>query len=353
MPILINRAYKKNTKFWWVIAWLILTIIAGFRYNTGQDWALYENAYSNLVYHGGNFLKGLFNIEISFKLFSWISYILLGNSLLLFLLNAALTNFFALAGIYRFKDQINPAWSVFIYTGILHFMQYNLGRQFLAMMIIFFAIKEIVNRHFIKFIVSVLFASLFHSTALLVMPLYFYGISIKKGGKYTQLFNILFYLLPIAALLSINPLISIAHKILGNTKYNSYTLSGNIRFGLGMIMQCILLFLVAACYKRRKCGLLNNIALLNLLMRMYVLASVFFYLQYIMSNFGGRIYLYFIPCEILLTGSILSGLKLLTPSGKIRVDFYQLLLFAITIFIIVHSVLTGSHGHVPYSFRYF
>lgn len=353
VPIFINIGEKKKSKKWWILSWLILTVIAGFRNKTGQDWGLYENAYSNLVYHGGNFLKGLFNIETSFKLFSWISYRILGNSLLLFLLYACLTNFFALAAIYRFKDLLNPAWAAFVYTGMLYFIQYNLGRQFLAMMIIFFSIKEITDRHFVRFLIYICFASLFHSTAILVLPLYFYGISIRKNTKYTKWFNILFYILPMVALLCLYPLTFLAQKILGNYKYTSYTISVNVQFGWGAILQIIMLLLVIACYRKQKCGLANNIALLNVSMRIYVLACVFFFLQYIMSNFGGRIYLYFIPCEIFLMGGSLGSIKVIIQSGKVKADLYQLLLLAVIILIIIHGILTSSQGHVPYGFRYF
>lgn len=353
VPLIINSGAKKDSKLCWIIAWLILTLVAGFRYNTGQDWVLYENAYSNLVYHGGNFLKATFNIETSFKLFSWISYIVTGNSLFLFLLNACLTNFFALAGIYRFRNFLNPAWATFIYTGMLYFIQYNLGRQFLAMMIILFATKEIVDRQFIRYFILILFASLFHSTALLVMPLYFYGISAKRNTMHTRLLNALFYLIPIVALLVINPLIAIACKILGNTKYTSYTISGDIRFGLGMVLQIIMLLLIFSCNQKQKYDYSNITLILNTLMRIYVSASVFFFLQYVMDNFGGRIYLYFIPCEILLIGFLLSNIKLTIQSCKLKADICQLLLLAVVIVISSHGVLTNSQGHVPYGFRYF
>jgi transmembrane protein EpsG len=52
-------------------------------------------------------------------------------------------------------------------------MSMNIIRQFLAMSLLIYAYKHINSNSVIKFIISILIASLFHRTALLFLPLYF------------------------------------------------------------------------------------------------------------------------------------------------------------------------------------
>lgn len=349
LPPLCIAGKKSQKKIFWILAWFILVIPAMYRYETGVDWTGYQNTYDYLVRYGGNFLKAPFNIETSFKLFAYISYKTTQSSLLLFGLYAGLTNFFALYGIYRLRDKFNVSWALFVYTTMLYFIQYNLGRQFLAMMIIFVATKDIIERKPMRFIVWVLLATAIHKTALLCMILYTYGAFVEKDNKYKKVINLGFYIGPIIALFFIQRITLLASILLGNSKYDNYILGGTGSIGLGAIVQIFTLALVIYETQRRRNTLASEAGLLTFSMRTYVLATILFMLQYFMTNFGGRIYLYFLVFQTTVFGVSLSGVSR-RRNGSILISLDQVIIVALLAFQAIWGIYTNAQGHVPYAF---
>ena len=339
----------KHKKIRWFLAWSILTIPAAIRYETGVDWVAYEEAY-NAIIKAGSVLNSNYNIEISFKILSLISHFLTNSSILLFSFYAGATNFFFLLGIYRFREQVSCGWAVYIYASLLYFPQYNIGRQYLAIAVIFSSFCYIVERKPIKFMGYVLIATFFHSTALLAVFLYLYGIGIEKK-KYRKLMNLLFYLAPAVLLIFLDTILQYALILLGNSKYTSYANISSYSFGLGIIIQLLWVLVISFSYAKNKCNMRND-ALIAFSFRTYILASLFYLLQYMLGNFGGRIYLYFIPIEIIIIGAIMrrEGKQ---KNTALTFNFVQLFIILYSNFLFIHSVLTNSQGHVPYQFRFF
>ena len=341
-----NLSETKSNKAKWFMTWLILTIPAALRYMTGRDWPLYEDAY-NVIIKSGNFLSASYNIENSFKFLSYISNKLTGSSVILFGAYAALSNLFALIGIYRFKDHVSCSWSVFIYSALTYFTMYNISRQFLAIMIVFAGYREILDRKFFKYLIWVALASLFHATAVLTLVLYVYGWATNSGNRYRQLVNFALYILPVVGILMINEVMPVVSKLLNNAKYDSYEVGSIESIGLGAVVQ---LATGAGIYF----GLSQkqiDVGYKSFCLRTYVLALVLFMLQYAMANYGGRVYLYFIPVQILLIGSVMKGMELRVSTGRLKATLPQLFLLGFTLLQLVHSMITNAQKHVPYSFR--
>lgn len=87
------------------------------------------------------------------------------------------------------KTSESPEQSFFIFMGIPLVLLYYSGlRQVIAMALCFVSIKNIQNKKLAKFIIKVLIASLFHSTALVFLPAYFiYRINITNKYRFITL----------------------------------------------------------------------------------------------------------------------------------------------------------------------
>ena len=98
--------------------------------------------------------------------------------------------------LYRFiKNNVPAQWywlAIFIFTfdPILMLTGASMMRQFLAMCIYILSIKYIFKHEIIKFVLLVLLASMFHTSALILLPTYFLGY-IKVNTSFKSVFWII------------------------------------------------------------------------------------------------------------------------------------------------------------------
>jgi hypothetical protein len=154
-------------KIFQVIFVVFLILLVGLRYNVGTDWYEYEALYYQLNYQNLVQSKLGFLFSLVLVLFKSIglnfiafSFVLFSVSLLLFerTINSFSKNYF-----FSFFLYLNTVFLIFHINGI---------RQGLALSIIFYSIKYIFNNKKNKFLFSVLFASFFHLSAILFLPIY-------------------------------------------------------------------------------------------------------------------------------------------------------------------------------------
>lgn len=164
-------------------AYLIIALFSVVRYDIGAD---YEN-YAYMI----DQLKAGLNNGYSFgyiwlvfekepamifltKLFSWSEYPYIWVVGLISILNTTL--------LYKVLERYQiHAWGIFLYlvTFIL-FQSWDWVRQSVAMHVFLYSLCYIESRNFLKYSLWVLFASMFHYSALCLLPFYFiYSIRIR------------------------------------------------------------------------------------------------------------------------------------------------------------------------------
>lgn len=167
-----------------IVFFLILAIVSGFRYDVGTDFFSYVN-YFNLIDSGNPI-----DVEPGFLILSkFISFLNL-NSQALFILLSSLTMIFFYKGLvfytkgeYTFKPVLYIIFLLFTFIPSL-----NVVRQLLATAIIFYASRHIIDRNFIKYFIWVIIASLFHTSSIALIVLYFI---VSKSYKISILLSIL------------------------------------------------------------------------------------------------------------------------------------------------------------------
>lgn len=152
------------------ILFAMLSCFIGLRYGVGTDYYNYRQSYFNRIDLSW---KETFNLSdpalyVLAKLGSYIW----NDPVMMFMIAAVI--FFALyiPTIYKYSNNFYTAIVMFIISGTM-LDSCNGVRQSLAMAIIFSGYGFLRDRKFVKYTLLILLASTFHSTAIIMLPVYF------------------------------------------------------------------------------------------------------------------------------------------------------------------------------------
>jgi len=153
-----------------ILSLLAFAFICGARWDVGVDHTIYLRDYQYLE-DTGHFLSRD-NYEIGFSLIAKFFALFHIHFFFYFAFLGFLQLFFVL---YAFKDEryLYPYFAIIIVLGIF-FLSWNNGiRQAIATCIFLYSYKFIRDRQFIKFLISILLATLIHKSALPFIIFYF------------------------------------------------------------------------------------------------------------------------------------------------------------------------------------
>lgn len=166
---------KKMFNIITIIALIIPILLATVRYNVGTDYFNYMREFNNVnnisfyeyLSSNGIFEIGNFTINKIANIFNNYTIVLAINSIL------ALIPIYVSINNHINKIKISVAISMFIYLCIYFPLSLNLMTQFIAIGFVAIAYKYIFEKEPLKFTVMIFIASLFHTTALIILPIYF------------------------------------------------------------------------------------------------------------------------------------------------------------------------------------
>lgn len=158
------------------IPYLILIFITGFRYNVGTD---YNGYVFNFNYLMNNDIP---RIEYSFKFIVKVAHLMGFNQQFIFFVYAAITYVFIFLSV-KYFDRVAKYRHIITLFVLQYFLfnGFNTVRQMVAVAIFFYAIRFIVNKNLIRYIIWILIASFFHKSAAICLIFYFIlNLNIKK-----------------------------------------------------------------------------------------------------------------------------------------------------------------------------
>lgn len=167
---------RSKSKLLFVVLSLILAFVVGFRGDSiGTDTHTY-NAYYETLYFGGGYMELGWNyLSAIFRFLNVPSYIF--NAII-----AALS--FLIMGCVIWRHEEYRLASIFVFYSVgLYFFMFNGMRQSFAMSICLLGMHFYVEKKNLLFIITILLASLFHYSSLLVLILYFFKINKLIGRK--------------------------------------------------------------------------------------------------------------------------------------------------------------------------
>ncbi len=203
----------KNFKHLWYITFFLLFIVSALRFEVGRDYTdTYVLAYKKIV-------AGVKNVRMDIGL--KIIYVLMAqiqaNEQWIFIITSFLVNWFACKNIV--EQSPNYKLSFWIYLcGTFYFFSMNGVRQSIAMMMFYYSFRFIKERNLKKYLIINGIGFLFHSSAVMFLPLYF--VLDKKYKFKTKFFLIL------GMIFASNILLPIIISILMKTHYSMYLTNG-------------------------------------------------------------------------------------------------------------------------------
>ena len=200
----------KNSEFktllFLIIVGLQLVLLGGLRDITiGTDTFVYAAEYETFqMYSFAQYSR----LEYGYVfIMSLLSYLNAHFNWLLITMSAIIV-FFIFKGIHNISTNI--FLSVYLFVSMyLYYYSFNVIRQCIAVAICFFGYKYLLNRNLIKYALCVFMAAQFHTTAYIMLPVYFIYI-LAKQKKLFLIFLVISYFV----IVFINPFINFALRIL-------------------------------------------------------------------------------------------------------------------------------------------
>ncbi len=328
----ITRQQALN-KVYLALIFSILFLLAAFRLEVGNDYGTYvvtcheisQNGYV-VTEPGYNFVvKALY--QISGK----------EDYLLMFAVFAFATTFIFMKSIYDQTDNFSFGFFLFMALGI-YFRSFNTVRYYFALAITLYSLRYVVKKQYVKFIILILFAALFHKSVLIVIPLYI--IANRKIKKWQMV---------IAALICSSFIIfkdfylMVALKLYPsyqNTPYLNET--GGIADSIFSIIRCVaVLALCILCYKETIRDSKDNRLFFNLNIMAIALYTCCTFIP-LLSRFG----YYLITPHILLIPNVICRIE---NKRKKKLILYSAIGIAILYFLLFLKTASADGVRVlPY-----
>jgi len=248
---------KKMQIIWIIISCIPLSFIAGIRAeNIGTDLLVYVKPIFKLSCSTGNFfslLKLKPDTEIGYLLLNWlISRFTVDFHVYLFVLEFIIMISYSI-GIYRFKDKCSISFGMLIFCLVFYNRSLNIVRQMLAVSIIFLNLKNYFDNKNLKFISSIFIATMFHNSAVLLLPIFYF--SKLKNIK----LKIILYGLLISALFFYNDILQILINLgILNFKYYNYIDKFSISFTFNIGEEFLRVFFIILLYLFRYSNLMEK-----------------------------------------------------------------------------------------------
>jgi len=219
-----------------VFSALPFIVVAGIRYDVGTDYMFrYVPDYINIA--NGNTVE---NLELLFYFLIRICIFITHDYWLLFFISAAIT--FSLIFKTIYEESNNKLLSIFIFfISSMFFISLNLMRQYISIAIIYSTYKYLINDKYLKWVISVIIASLFHTVSLVFLLAFF--LKNKKINIY--LYFVLLIVLIIFGKSIVELFLSLFSRInISNLKkYSAYlSINGNFSWSHFLVELSILLY---------------------------------------------------------------------------------------------------------------
>ena len=200
---------KKDSKLGLILLILNVSLLAGFRDVTvGTDTKYYHSIFNNYFSGGGIYFREAVFMYISRALMK-----ITGTDRIVFLFYAFLTNSLIFARLWKWRDKCSFSLMTFFYLTLYFPQSLNIMRQYVAAAFIFWAFDLVFENKYKRYVLIVLIASCFHTSALIAfvfLPVHYF---MSNRNSIKKLIFLL--LLVITAIFVTVPLRSIIYEYAG------------------------------------------------------------------------------------------------------------------------------------------
>lgn len=317
---------KKTIKMF--ISILPLTLISAFRYEVGWD---YIKIYTNGFYYVGKYGNEWFS-EPVFNYIIHILYDLFKDPLSLFVFMSTMISivFSMCFKVYGKKEK--PCVYIILFVITRYYLcSLNIVRQALAMMIILYSLQYLEKKEFMKYIIGIIMASLFHQMAIIYIPFYFL---LNRNLKVKKNLMLLIFGMPIILILIIN--------LIRFTKYSNYFVSmfgndGSVFFS-ELLISGLIVFVGLTAYEK-----ISHSDRLIIFFNLSIITTIIALLSFTLPT-ADRIIWYFSVANIFYIPDLLDCFT----SKKLKLLLNFLIYFVLITLFISQTVIGDSYSILPY-----
>lgn len=323
-----------------IIIIIILSLVAGLRNKSvGIDTIGYVDRFE-LIQKG--YFDYVWGVEVSFKYFMLVVSKVTNSYTGFLVCCAIITNACIVLRLWDYNRIINYEWAIVAYFAVFYFYSFNIIRQMCAVAIVFLGSRFIAKRKYWLFLLFVLLAFIFHTTALLSVILLFFEFFnwkyLAKSEKYVLIGSVM--LLPV----SIYYLI----QVIDFEKYSYVFDFATVNIGVVLFAKTIFVILSSKGLKKsivakegRDIGGIDTNYLVSSFEIYYYFGLIICYLGYFF-RFANRLSLYFYLFECVYMAAVMKDRK--------STSVFSLFPPLLYLLIIISDITNGGQGQVPYSF---
>ncbi|AEF85512.1 putative membrane protein [Treponema primitia ZAS-2] len=165
-----NILYKKDDKIFFILFSFFMISLSALRYKTGGDWYHYIPYFDNIK----KTYNPLFDMEYGYFLLNVIFKHTFNNY---FIMQFFLELFCGICVYHHiYKYSTHPVFSLFLYFFWMYFsLDMALNRQYLAVAIVLCGYKYIQKKKFFSYLLIIIIAMQFHSSAFACIVIYFFN----------------------------------------------------------------------------------------------------------------------------------------------------------------------------------
>lgn len=326
---------KKYQIFTFLLAFIPLFVVSGFRYMVGRD---YLETYVYTFYKIANNIPNV-RIDVGFYFLNKIIIFFEGSYQWIFILTSLIINYIIVKII--FKESTNKFMSMYIYIcGTLYFFSMNGIRQTISLVLFYYSLKYIENKNLKKYFLINIIGMTFHNSAIIFLPLYF-----CLSKQYSLKKKLIFIL---CILMSVSILVPFLNNILLTTKYAMYINNSYYNplevINLSNVINMLLFILYEIFFSKNKqnvkYNIYSNIHFWGIIISIFVTKI----------SLAMRIFIYFRYIEFLSVPYLISKIRI--PKKEIAIIKVGVILFYFAYFI--HGVFIENGNTVlPYKCIFF
>lgn len=324
------------------ISFLLLTIVASIRKNTvGVDTLQFFNAFNRIgISNSWNYKN--FRYELGFFYLCKILYIIFKKPQSLIFISSIFINF----SVYKFfkENSSNYSISTILYVIMNIFFSYmNIMREAIAIGILLFGFDYIKDKKYIKFLIIVVIASLFHKAAIAILFLMVFSILPNKKISY-----FIEVCMALCTFLLYYRFFNILASILGYSDYarGSYGVSNYFAAVLKFLESLVtMVSLYFISYTGRNKFLNNKMRILTISTIIYI----WFQLLSIRMIIFNRIYGLYSIYLLITIPELLMIIKKDNYTNYIIMKFFVITLYLLS-FLIIGKFRPEWFGTIPYRF---
>ncbi|WP_290033375.1 EpsG family protein [Ligilactobacillus cholophilus] len=342
---------KQYKKIYLTLCLFFIWILIAFRsYFIGNDTLTYVGSFSalantSLSTYGNNFFSILFSknrFEYGYVVLNKIIYFFSKNPRWLLIVSATIIVILLGYILYKYCEDSSLALIIFVTMGFMSGSMSQI-RQYIAWAICIFSIKYIIKNNFVKYLITIIIAMLFHISAVIFFPLYWIS---KLKFNFLKCFSFSIIVMPIFIYFTqfsnlVGSIISSYDNYDGQIANNGTT--GYLSITINLITFILLLLLAVYLYKNQ--NILNN-QIINLSLWMLFCGCLVMILSYKFSQFT-RLSTYFTCAIMFLFPNGLNQLKSTELKNIVKI---LLISFMILYFVIINTLKPLWTCIVPYHF---